>query len=165
MSLLKWIFGTKPKPKPKRGKIVDLEHTPKEASEPGHPRDNGQKTLSQIIAEAETLKPAQAPDNTATPESNTQEKSYPKGLSMAEKEAQHRAAAITGQDYNLNSAVTFSYVDASGRLTDRTVTPISYDGECIDARCHLRKAQRTFYLDRIQGRYHNGGYRRGDQYR
>lgn len=49
------------------------------------------------------------------------------------------------------STITFSYKDAEGFLTKRTVDIYSIDDPYIQGFCHLRNEERTFIIDRIVG--------------
>lgn len=47
--------------------------------------------------------------------------------------------------------VTFSYEDAEGEITSRTVTVHSVNSLHLKGECHTRRAERTFRIDRILG--------------
>lgn len=47
--------------------------------------------------------------------------------------------------------IEFSYEDANGEITQRTVTVHSVDSTYIKGECHSRRAERTFRIDRVLG--------------
>lgn len=49
------------------------------------------------------------------------------------------------------ATVEFTYLSDKGELTERRVDVTAVDGPYIQAFCHLRREERTFRLDRIQG--------------
>lgn len=148
MKILKRMFGIKAKPA-KTQLLTEIATSAALDSE---------KTLTQILAEA----PAKTPDAIPAkptpigiPSTNTKptpapEPTFRQGVSMRDKESQYHASVRHTKGYTLNSPISFCYQDGDGVLTDRTVTPFSYNGFSTEARCHLRNAYRTFYLDRMQ---------------
>ena len=63
-------------------------------------------------------------------------------------------AALIQQAIDQNKTLKFRYIDQDGEITHRTVTPDylerRHDVLCLVAHCHLRNAERTFVVRKMQ---------------
>ena len=67
-----------------------------------------------------------------------------------EEESPYSECHDVGNPYSFNKLrVALTYRDASGNMSNRTVDVASFDGYYINGHCHLRKAYRTFVVERV----------------
>jgi hypothetical protein len=60
------------------------------------------------------------------------------------------AVALLAQAIDDQSDVRIDYVDGKGESSQRTITPKGWNGPFLSARCHMRKADRDFRVERIK---------------
>ncbi|WP_433261154.1 helicase-associated domain-containing protein [Actinosynnema sp. CS-041913] len=61
-----------------------------------------------------------------------------------------KAVALLAGAIDDRSDVRIDYVDGKGESSQRTITPIGWDGPFLAAWCHLREADRQFRVERIK---------------
>ncbi len=62
----------------------------------------------------------------------------------------------SSKPFKQSNTISFSYEDADGNITFRTIDIHSVDSRYIEGYCHDRKATRTFRIDRVLGSIHIG---------
>ncbi|KOX34185.1 hypothetical protein ADK67_04330 [Saccharothrix sp. NRRL B-16348] len=61
-----------------------------------------------------------------------------------------KSVALLAEAIDARSDVRIDYVDREGESSQRTITPIEWDGPFLSAWCHLREADRQFRVARIR---------------